>query len=339
MNAEKRILKLTAILFSIVVSGTFLYWLGTRIFGFENVLLLLYNFNFDAIISYIIAGIFLTIETILLTGTILKSMSKSIVIFSIVHGIVLQFVPVFNNLIDSLVIIMPQFIFIFILSIKNKRLKSNFISFLCVHVSVILYQGISLIVRTEELILGTNPLSDYQRTIMYIDYLGFLILIYIVRRGFYGPRKFLVFSTPVNNVKNDDEDCKALEEFSKLTPRQRLKANIVGIGFQLFQYLLILVSCALGSVLINGLVMSIAFIVYGTVIIRRWHSHSLLLCTMLTVAMFFIASSIIPDFKYSWFAPIITALLLIYGLYRIAIFGDDLRNIQDKVENKLNKLS
>jgi hypothetical protein len=223
-------------------------------------------------------------------------------------------------------------------SIKTKQIKQIILRYLIVNALLLLYQAMALVIKTGAIALGYNYQPQYVMAIMYIDLIILSLAIYL-KGGINSGRMGLlvVFPEAVNNASLDSEDLAAIERYKALRGWRKVRASLSLIGFQFLQWGLVLLACAIGSVFLSGLVISAAFIIYGFVIQRRWHSNSLVWCTLSAVAMFFVAASVTPSFKYTEFLPILVALALIYGLYRIAIYAEKYHSTVSKLNEYLNK--
>ena len=93
-------------------------------------------------------------------------------------------------------------------------------------------------------------------------------------------------------------------------------------------------------VFIESLIIAISFVVYGVVIQRRWHSKSFLICTLLSIALFYLTAklySMTIGLNISQFLPVIIGLLLVYAMYRIGIVSDSKSEKFKELENNDKK--
>jgi hypothetical protein len=119
---------------------------------------------------------------------------------------------------------------------------------------------------------------------------------------------------------HDHEDDLAVEAWNRLQGFAKAKAIALLLIYHVIQVMIILALCRIGNVFIEGICIVTSFLVYGFVIKRRWHSKSLLICSSISFAMFYVAARSIPSVHYSKFIPIVIGLLLVYSLYRVSIY-------------------
>jgi hypothetical protein len=193
------------------------------------------------------------------------------------------------------------------------------------NIVIFLYQAIVLLVRTGAVyFFGHNILSDKQMMLLQLDYSIMLCLILL--KGGVGHvawlGKLVAFPGGQESlcaVRPGGEVSEARAEYDSLKGLERVISRIVKYGFQVFQLALVIALCAIGSVLLEGAVVCVAFIVYGFLIQRRWHSKSILICTLFAPIAFFSMGRLFPAFQYSQFILILAAFGLCYGLYRKAL--------------------
>lgn len=148
-----------------------------------------------------------------------------------------------------------------------------------------------------------------------------VLLLYLVFYCIGGERHYVehsVRSEDFQSADHDPEDRAAIEAFQKLRGFAKLKASALLLVYHVAQCILIYAICRVGDRGVECLVLVPSFIFFGWIIKRRWHSKSLLVCTGVTVGMFYVAARALPAFKYSQFLPVIAGLLLAYSLYQVA---------------------
>jgi predicted nucleic acid-binding protein len=123
----------------------------------------------------------------------------------------------------------------------------------------------------------------------------------------------------------------AVRAYDEIRGVERVISRIIRDGFQAFQVACILAICALGAVFAEAFVIMASFIAYRLAVRRSVHLRPLY-CTLLSAAIFFIAASIVPSFKYSWFIPVIMAFAVIYGLYRAGVHVDKFKDMERRID-------
>jgi hypothetical protein len=210
------------------------------------------------------------------------------------------------------------------------------------------YQIFAIILKAGFEQIGLQTLSMYQWLVMSIDLLILLILIYAKGGAQYyailqsdvplqGPdRELSVLPGEVSygEGSNDRSESTPEADFKRLTGFERLVAVSILLLVQLVQWTIILVACYIGNVFLTGLIISTSFVAHGFTVHKRWHSKSIVICTLVASALFFIAAQLTISFQYSQFFPIVVGLGLVYLLYAIAVLLDkrQLKKIMDKKE-------
>lgn len=331
MTVTRRILTVTTILSTVIVLfsfiGFYLGYDGLLVIGTLELPSWVYGVSklFVYFIQYTLITCFIVDEY---TYHVLYT-SVVITITNIISAIVIVYFNVnpFAKLLFSSIV---PFVIIFIAATKHSNFKSAGKRTL-ITISIIgAYQVLALITKTGAFILGYNPLTQYQWLVCSIDLVIVIILIFttggekhvlgqILGRNTW---KCNIFPEEVNVVKNDDEDRATQLEFDALTGFRRIRAVSLFIGFQIIQWTIILFMCALGNVLIEGTVITVSFVVHGSIIKRRWHSKSIVICTLVSALMFYVAARAIPAFGYTQLFPVIVGIILLYTMYRIAVYVD-----------------
>jgi len=187
------------------------------------------------------------------------------------------------------------------------------------------YQYISLIVKTGCFAWTYNHVGFYAELIIAIDLLIFTAIFYCLG----GERKhekicadqLVLFPGKIGSAKESAEDTRLVESFRAIAGYKKALAVLLLFGFQIMQWLFILMVCYIGSVFIEGVLITLSYVAFGIVIKRRVHT-SVILCTVISSIMFYAAARAIPPFGHSQFLPVLVGLLLIYAMYRAAIHGD-----------------
>jgi hypothetical protein len=316
----KKLLHVTAILF---VTVTLFCYIGWKL-GYDG-LILVGETKLPEIVSNWTAWLFYNIHIYLLSGFILNIYGRKLlrVLFPLFT------IDIFFRLIIVHVVPVPPEVSTIVLvlywaacAIYFGTKKNTAINFLKYMLILLAYQAVMLVIKTGHFNLGYNMLSIYENLMVCIDNLIFTALLYGIGGEQYGRRALerILHSEEIDTPSDDKEDCDEVDAWRQLQGFVRFRAMALLLLFQLFQWALILFVCKIGDVFVEGVVISGSFVVYGLFVKNRWHSKSLIVCTLTTCAMFYLAARAIPAFGYTQLMPVVVGLLLIYGLYRVALF-------------------
>lgn len=334
MTSLRKILTITALLFAITVLFSFI---GFHL-GYSG-LLLVGELDMPVVVKHGIQFILFSINITIIGSISLNVYSTKIFKIFAVYYIIDFIVGLFIcNIINSG--FMP-IAYILICGALRKDLKSTIKRLFLTWLFVILFELMTITVKIGYFWLGYNQVSIYQGLMFSIDLIIFLILLYCIGgERYYGKlaeqswRQTLVllFSPEeISTTREDIEDGVAEAQWRTLTGFRRAKAVSLLLAFQIMQWILILFICKIGNVLIEGIAITTAFIVYGTVIKRKWHSPNIWICTLISAVMFYIAARTIPSFYYSELFPTVAGLFLVYALYRIALYTDRKNELEEYI--------
>jgi hypothetical protein len=184
--------------------------------------------------------------------------------------------------------------------------------FIVAQISAIFYQlTIWIIVKCGPEYLGFYLQEPNQWLIASIDYLAVLLIILVKGECSNGRWKLVV--RPIQ--QGDSEDTEFLRN---LRGAKRLAATAISFSFQLFQLGLIFAACAFVHVALEGLLVAVAFILFGQAIPDRWHSDNALICTAITVVTITLLAIVSFPFQVSQFSPFILGFCAVLFFNRLS---------------------
>jgi len=331
MSDIKRLLIITMFLFIAmtiicVVSAA----MGYNKLAIENQDLVLSPLGF-----YIIQSVVFAIQIFIMCSVVLNKYNVGIIKF-VIPLVLIKHVAeqIISQQFVAFVLPIVYLITVIIAFYKDKNLRvKSFKRMVWFSVSVAIYQLSVLFYKLGHI----TTLTTYEWVISSIDLIIFMVLLYLIGGEKdvprisdksvcspvfpnYGRFNFL-FPQNFNVVRCDNEDSLALEQFAALTGRKRLKAMLLLLGFNLFQWVIVLIVCNFDNVFIEGLIVTTSYICFGFIIRRRWHSKNLLVCTSIATVLFYGCAKF-SAFKYTQFTPILLGLLITYMMYRISLIVD-----------------
>jgi hypothetical protein len=256
-------------------------------------------------------------------------------IISIVTFKISYFNPAFLQLITSFVL---PLVFLVIMSMmSNQRIQS--LKYLSAFSAIfILYSVLSIWSKTGQFVLVYNQMSQYAWFIWSIDMNIFSIALFLYggvkhfrtrkQPGLLGlvlgtdRRKFILCPEAIDIPRQDSSDSQAISELNQLKGVQKLAAVFLILSSQIVLWMVYLGVCKIGNVFIEGMLITLSFVVNGFFIRRRWHSNSVILCTSICALMFYVSARAIPSYGYSQLFPVVIGIVLLYALYRIGIYID-----------------
>ena len=335
MIVFKKILSLTAIMFSITVLFTFI---GFHL-GYSG-LLLIGEIDLPYWLQWIIQNVLFALNMFVVLSFVLDMYNikifKTLAIYMIPHlALALFHCSVLNAF------ILPG-LYTLVCAWLRKDLKQSFMRWLKISSFILCYELAASFVKLGYFHFNIlNTTNFYQQLMFSIDLLIYMFLFYCI-----GGEKYVrlvvrrecalvlrVFPESVEDAALDQEDKAEIAEFDKLVGFKRLKAIMILLGFQVAQWVLILFICTLGQVLLEGIAITTSFIVYGFIVKKRWHSKSLVICTLSSAALFYVSAKSIPVYGYTQLFPIVVGLLLIYALYRAAIITDKYKEMENYISS------
>ncbi len=283
-------------------------------------------------VEYICGFLFFSINFIVFAAVILNEYTKKLFLkvipYLLIFFIVSEFIPI-----EISTFIIPSIYFLVWLIVK-KDVKPGLWRLTKVYLFSAIMQILMLVIKTGMVNVGYNMISFYQNIIFCIDHALFLIILYCMGGEKYHALELAVYTEEVSCIDQDNESIEVNERWSKLDGLRRIKAISLLFAFQIGQWLLILLVCCLGNVLLEGIIITIAFVAYGMIIKKRWHSSSILVCTISSSFMFFVAAKLVPSFGYSQLFPILIGFVMVYALYKVGMYTEK----REKTENKLKEL-
>jgi hypothetical protein len=315
LTLVRKTLNMLLMLFALMVLFCFI---GFRL-GY-NGLLIVGEIEMSVPVENVIRTIFFGLQMLMVSSFVLDMYDRKVVIgvlgYMVLHTIV-------GLTINSGFIIasVTPFCFMFGLAVYNKQLKLSSIRALIIGSVMFLYQIYAIVTKIGYERLGFNTMTTYEWLVCSIDLMLLIFVLYAKGGVKHVARKLLFLPDGGRYVQSYHEN-RALsaetEEYLKLKGFERLFAMSLLLVIQMAQWAIILFVCHLGNVFVEGIVITTSFIAHGFVIKQRWHSNNLVICTLASTALFYIAARLTLSFTYSQFFPIIVGLAMIYTLYRLS---------------------
>lgn len=180
-----------------------------------------------------------------------------------------------------------------------------------------IYQWLTMPIK-----FGLVPIFQHVNTsliakvIYQVDFLLMLFFITIKGGGWNNAvLELLVCPENIQYAEIDDEDKEQIDLIKSKPMREQLIIGVKLIAFQIFQLFLILGVCLIGNIWIESVVILISYGVFGFIIKRRWHHKSVVVCTLASVGMFYLAARSIPPLYISQLLPILAGLGIMLALY------------------------
>lgn len=346
MTSIRKVLSMSIFLFVIIALFTLVgFYLG------HDGLILVGDIDLPIVVYGIINFIVFAIQFILLSCIILSEYSKKIFKIAIPYLIAyFVSVPFFSGYL-KFIPTSAWVLYLLVWAIIRKDLKQSTKRALKISLFVMVFEFVELIVKAGQFTFGYNVLNQYQWLIYSIDLIIFITFLFAiggekhyellglaVRRSRW---ERILCPEQIEDALDDAETSAELKIWQAMKGFARIRAMSLLLGFQLMQWTIILFVCFISNVFIEGLVITASFICHGFIIKRRWHSNSLIVCTLVSAAIFYVASHISISFQYSQLFPVVIGLVLIYSLYRVALLTDaknNIINVDQKEINKIDKL-
>ena len=330
MIALQKLLRLKVLLFLTICAAIYTSWL----LGYEG-FLLTGSIYMPVWATYVVSTLLFMINFIMWAGIIWNEYSRNLLKYSLPYlAIYIKTEILFQpSLLTSFMLPMA---YILIISVFMSSFKESIIRCLKFLGLMVPFQFIALVVRTG-LFIGNPPTAIYQAFIMSIDLLLFTGILFCKGGARYYVRPSVdlessVFPEAIEIAQQDSEDRAAIGSFAVLSKWRKASAIFLFIAFQVFQWTIALAICLIGNVFWEGFALSASFVAFGFIVKRRWHSNSIVLCTLASAAMFYVGARLLPSLYFSWLLPVLLGLTLIYALYRISIHTDRMSNMQEELE-------
>lgn len=283
------------------------------------------------IVSQLVCKVLFLLNMLFMIMFCIKSTAKRYLLSTIAYTPILFFSSHFfeGTLISTVVFPLCYTVILFFVLSEEKRLPQigRFIVMLLIfNIAVVLYQIPTTAIKLNVIDLYSHvAYIGLQTKIMTsIDVLLWYALLVVIGGEASNGLESLVYSESIESVKLDHEDLSEINTFNKLSLHKKAKALILLGMFQLIQMFLVLGVCYIGNVLIEAAFIMFAYLSSIVVIKRRWHSNSILVCTLTTITIFYAASRTVIPVKYSMFIPLIIGMLISYSLYLVAVKSDEL---------------
>lgn len=214
---------------------------------------------------------------------------------------------------------------------KANDILQMLLRLLVVNVAMIVYQLAAMLIKLSTIHFSSATLSEYEWLLCSVDMSLLLLLFYAIGgvssceehsyARWSGRWKLLVLPEDIESAQVDSVDLEELSKWQQMRGYLRVAAVALLILIQVIQWSVILLVCSIGNVLIEGLILSACFVVFGSVVQRRWHTDSVVKCTLLCSLTFYIAAKAIPSFGYTQLMPVVVGIVLIYASYRASLLS------------------
>lgn len=325
----KQLLRLVLILFGVVSFCTWVSWH----MGYTGLLIIPVDINLTRPVQFGLESLLYAIHMTLLFGYVLDVYSHKltyvVIPYVILTAILMWWIP------SSLLLNICMLLYIFGASLALRDFKKSSIRLLISGGIIIAHNLLSMMGR-----FGTYnqmELSLSQALVGSVDLIVISVSIFCIGGIKHVDKacERLLFPESIRNPRLDREDLRSISTFTARRGFARVASMALLACFNLAQWAIILGICNMFGGLIEGLLLTASFIVLGTVVQRRWHSHSLVICTLASSALFLVAVRVLPSFHNSQFLPVVTALLLLYGLYRLDILVAKSQITNEKLVDEL----
>lgn len=352
MSVAKKLLNMTFLLFGLI---TLYCFVGFKL-GYDNLLLVEYDWQIPEIVQRVLYFIIYVFQIFMIFSYTSGLYDKRII------KMLCAYIPVFilalfpNGALVSLILPIIYSVVSAIIFKTNKK------DLLKLWVILIGYQSIVLLIKTGIYYFGYNELSVNFNLIMNIDYTLLIILFFLKGCINYGRVSKMViwnwghrwlcrtFSEENITAPICNEEAELVKEFQQLTGMERLMARIRLLVYYVLSWTLILIACKLGNILIEVIVILVAFVSYRFIIPRHWHAKYIFGCVVSGIVVFYIAAKTIMPFIYSQFFPIIIGFIVLLSLNKLGLLVEeaeiaktqkDLERIsvvEDKIEKAYQKI-
>lgn len=340
---DRRVLKLTLVMFGIITISAVIY----ATFSQNNQLLISGDIYYGMFISVLLTSIFLGLDVFVMLAFTTRKISISMLLWSLFYGFIFQLIPRLNGLELFMPAAIPPLLAVLVYGISTKQFKPTMLRYIIFTLSTNFYHIAWQWVKLGYISFTSIALTEKQRINFQFDYLFLLTVILLIggvlyeketERARLGKLELYVVPSSDKSASQDGRDCSGessvyFQEYQRLTGFSKVIAGTVKIGYQCIQWALTLLVCALGSVFIRGFMLTFAFACYSFIFVKRWHPRTLISCTLLTSAIFFLVSSLLPSLTISWFLPIIAALLLMCILHNIGKHTAKFSLIENQLDN------
>lgn len=317
LRTREKVLGVTICLFAVTVIATYFSWL----LGFQG-FLLVGNINVSYTIQYIVNNILFYISFAPWVGISINEYSSQLIKFTLPYMIISNILSIFCTGTFLASVVMPN-IYILVLGLIRKDFKGTFKRNFITVTILVLYQILASFLKLNTIPLNQNNFSVFQQWAFTVDYIIFAIVLFLFGGGYYSSNKQSFNAKSQETNDSGDESSKIFKEFSSLSKWERTFTMILFFGIQVLQMIIILLICNLvGAMSLKFLIIMASFLIHGIFLKERWHSNSIIVCTLLSSSMFFVAASLTPSFFTFQLIPIIMGLLLVYSLYKIKIMQD-----------------
>lgn len=316
LKAKEKLLGVTICLIGVTVIATYFSWL----LGFQG-FLLVGNIEVPILVQNFVDGMLFYATFLPLVGISLNEYSIKLIGLTIPFMIVASIVCSLTTETFFMSMIAP-IIYILLIGLLRKDFKSTLKRTIVISIIVILYQIPTSFIKLNCLPLNQNNFSAFQKWVYTIDFVVFMIILFLFGGGItYG--KHIFHAKSKETYDNCNESSEIAKEFSSLSKWERIFTMILFFGIQILQTIVILVICNfVTSITLKLLIIMASFLIHGQFLKERWHSNSIVACTLISSSMFFVSASLSPSFFTFQLIPIVIGMLLVYSLYKIKVMQD-----------------
>lgn len=338
-----RIIKFLILSFVLInISSFLMYSFGSSYFALD--------YNDSELLNNISSHIFLYFNLTIFSGMVFKIYDKNIfkigliyyLLYIIVYNITTYFY--FLNFITEYISFISPIIFVIIYS-QYKKCHSFkvYARFIACCTLIILFQLLEI--QYRELFNGFvnyNLETDYINKLtiavnnLILQFLIY-ILLYIKDVNNYG-YQFILFTNAKSDVniiqKQNEVDQETLQEIENMSKKDRFLFLTFVAVVQLIQFLIISITCILGSGTdgFTKLILTlIGFWGIRSILGKSFHFDDILHCTIFSALIFLIATKLSPHTNLSAFMPVIMGGLVAFSLYHLKIHFDKYKNLKDRL--------
>lgn len=210
-------------------------------------------------------------------------------------------------------------VYILIHAALDKSIIKTAFRWIGYHIIIGVYQYLALMVKIGMFEWDAYSFMFWDGILFSIDFILFNIILYFIIGGKKHANQWVVRTKDIESASFDYEDYKALAEFETLSKKQRFLSLLLLSAFQLFQMLLILGISAIGNVFIECVFTMLSYLAYCIVIKHRLHCENVSVCTIISMALFYVASKITLPVNISMYVPILIGFLTAYSLYLMQV--------------------
>jgi len=288
-------------------------------------------YNIDILIT---TSLFM-VKFYMLAGIFWNKFSKSLILWVSPYILIFAISSFYFNISILTVIVLPVLYWV-VITIYLGSWKGRIKRILS---AVVIYCGFTIAInwiKTNIFFAGLNDqITLYQMLVLSINSIVILIILYgkewiINERGNTSKNAMETAFSDLGTVESCSYvDSKSFQEIQNLVGWERAIAAIVWISLQMLSWIVILVVIKIiSNVFWEALIISIAYAAYGYTVRYRMHFKW---CTLASGVIFFVAARLVPSIHYTPFIPVLLALFLVYGSFRIALHFNNYNELEARL--------